>query len=62
VTSRANILAQLSGTEVKISSLGERQRKDPALDGELRLDAYSLHIFHRGNSTILKTSMEDELN
>lgn len=62
MTSRANILASLLGMEVKIYSLGERQRKDPALDGELRLDTYKLHIFHHGDSTILKTSLEDELS
>jgi hypothetical protein len=32
------LLASLSRTEVKISSLGERQRRDPVLDGELKLD------------------------
>jgi hypothetical protein len=32
------LMASLSGTEVKISSLGERQRRDLVLDGELKLD------------------------
>jgi hypothetical protein len=31
-------MAPLTGTEMKISSLGERKGIDPVLDGELRLD------------------------
>ena len=62
VTSRANIFGTIVGDESENIFPGERQRKDPALDGEMRLDTYKLHIFHYGNSTISKTPLEDELS